>query len=292
MIKIKVPATTANMGPGYDVLGAALELYASFTAEPSENYVINGCPEEFRNEDNLVIDAYKRTAKAYGKDIRPIRLSIDTEVPIARGLGSSSTCIVAGILIADILYSLGLSKDEQVQLATGIEGHPDNVAPAVYGGVVGGLSEDGKVSSIRFMPDPDWRFIALIPDHEVRTEDARRVVKQEIPLQTAVHSISHVLGLVRALETGDEELYGRACRDLLHEPYRKALIPDYEKAKSLSKELGAAAFFISGSGSTMMAVTKKGEKEELLKRAYEGSFPGSIVKSLGICHDGASVKLS
>ena len=207
MISIRVPATTANIGPGYDVLGAALTLYASFEAELSEKLEISGCPEEFQNEDNLVIRAYKKTLSDCGKDYVPIRLAIDTNVPIARGLGSSSTCIAAGVLAADSLHGLGLSRDRIVSICTEIEGHPDNVAPAVYGGVVAGFSDGKDIHTIRYTPDEGWRFVTVIPDYEVHTEEARRVVKKEIELSDGIYSTGHVLGLIRALETGDEEQY-------------------------------------------------------------------------------------
>ena len=290
MISIRVPATTANIGPGYDVLGAALTLYASFEAELSEKLEISGCPEEFQNEDNLVIRSYKKTLSDCGKDYVPIRLAIDTNVPIARGLGSSSTCIAAGVLAADSLHGLGLSRDRIVSICTEIEGHPDNVAPAVYGGVVAGFSDGKDIHTIRYTPDEVWRFVTVIPDYEVHTEEARRVVKKEIELSDGIYSTGHVLGLIRALETGDEELLSAACRDILHEPYRKGLIKDYEKARKLALENGAATFFISGSGSTLMAAVKAGEREEAVLAAFREAFSSYEVMTLRICHEGAIVK--
>lgn len=288
MTRIRVPATTANMGPGYDVLGAALTLYAYFDAEPSETYEVSGCPEAYQNEDNMVIQSYKRTLSLCGRPDAPIRLHEETEVPIARGLGSSSTCIVAGIMAADRLQGLGLSRDDMVSMATDIEGHPDNVAPAVYGGVVAGFSEEGRVWCSRSPSDPDWRFVTLIPDYEVRTEEARRVVRRDIGLSDSIYTTGHVIGLLRALSDGDEELLSAACRDVLHEPYRKGLIPDYERARELALRRGAAAFFISGSGSTLMAATKDEARAEDILSAYREAWPGYRALSLSICHDGAA----
>ena len=287
MIRIKVPATTANIGPGYDVLGAALSLYACFDAELSDSLYIEGCPEEYRNEDNLFIRSYKKALEMSGRAYIPISLKEETEVPIARGLGSSSTCIVGGIMAANELHGLGLSKEDMVSLATSIEGHPDNVAPAIYGGVVAGFSEGGRVYCTGYSCDGDWRFVTLIPDYEVRTEDARRVVKKDIGLADSIYTTGHVTGLLRALETGDEELLSAACRDILHEPYRRELIPDYEKARELAVSGGAAAFFISGSGSTMMAAVKQGDSEQRILEEFKQAFPGHRTLSLSICSEGA-----
>ena len=289
MINIRVPATTANMGPGYDVLGAALSLYADFSAELAPKLSIEGCPREFQNEDNLVIRSYKRALELCGRGYEPLHLSIDTKVPIARGLGSSSTCIAAGVMAADRLHGLGLSKGEIVDICTGIEGHPDNVAPAVLGGVVAGFSDGQRIHTIQYVPDKSWRFVTVIPDYEVRTEEARRVVKKEIALSEGIYSTGHVLGLVRALETGDEELLSASCRDILHEPYRKGLIADYERAKDIALGSGACTFFISGSGSTMMAVVKAGEVEKAVFNALSEAFGSYEVLSLSICHEGASI---
>ena len=291
MINIRVPATTANIGPGYDVLGAALELYADFQAELSDVLTISGCPEEFQNEDNLVIWSYKTALEKAGRSYAPLRLDIDTKVPIARGLGSSSTCIVAGVLAADSLYDLGFTKDQVVSICTEIEGHPDNVAPAVYGGVVAGFSDGKDIHTIRYVSDRDWRFVTVIPDYEVHTEEARRVVKKEIALSDGIYSTGHVLGLIRALESGDEALLSAACRDILHEPYRKGLIKDYEPARELALKNGAATFCISGSGSTMRAAAKAGKAEEAVLSAFKEAFPSYRVLSLPVCHEGATVKV-
>ena len=289
MIRIKVPATTANIGPGYDVLGAALSLYACFDAELSDSLYIEGCPEEYRNEDNLFIRSYKKALEMSGRAYIPISLKEETEVPIARGLGSSSTCIVGGIMAANELHGLGLSKEDMVSLATSIEGHPDNVAPAIYGGVVAGFSDGQRIHTIQYVPDKSWRFVTVIPDYEVRTEEARRVVKKEIALSEGIYSTGHVLGLVRALETSDEELLSASCRDILHEPYRKGLIADYERAKDIALGSGACTFFISGSGSTMMAAVKAGEVEKAVFSALSEAFGSYEVLSLSICHEGASI---
>ena len=289
MIRIKVPATTANMGPGYDVLGAALTLYSGFEAELSDRLLIEGCPDRYKNESNMVVRSYRHALRLCGKEYSPIRLVEEVGVPIARGLGSSSTCIVAGVMAANELYGLGLDKKDIVSICTELEGHPDNVAPAVYGGVVAGFSEEGKVYCSRFEADTRWRFITLIPDYEVRTEEARKAVRKDIKLSDSVYTTGHVIGMLRALEEGDEELMHMACRDMLHEPYRRQLIPDYDRARKLAYDNGAAAFFISGSGSTMMAAVKSGDKGKKILDAFSESFKTHRVLELSICRDGAKV---
>ncbi len=289
MLRIRVPATTANIGPGYDVLGAALTLFSDFEFELSERLEIEGCPDRYKNESNLVIRSYRHALEQCGREYVPLWLREEAGVPIARGLGSSSTCIAAGVMAANELHGLGLSKKDIVSICTELEGHPDNVAPAIYGGVVAGFSEEGRVYCSRFEADPRWRLVTLIPDYEVRTEEARKVVKRDISLSDSIYTTGHVIGMLRALGEGDEELLDMACRDILHEPYRRKLIPDYDRARKLALENGAAAFFISGSGSTMMAATCSGETAEKILSAFSEAFSGHSSMELRICSEGAAV---
>ena len=142
-----------------------------------------------------------------------------------------------------------------------------------------------------FRPDPAWRFAAVIPNYEVRTEEARRIVRRDIDLSAAIHTMSHAVAMVRGLETGDEALVGAACADVLHEPYRRGLIPDYDQLRALAVDMGAAAFFISGSGSTLIAATTSDAKAEGFVRKVREAWPAFDAKVLTVCHEGTTVRI-
>ena len=221
MIRITVPATSANLGIGYDTLGMAVSLYAHFTFDHADALTITGCPEEFRNEENLVYQSFEQALDAWGMKPFPIALDIQTEIPVARGLGSSSTCVVAGIMGAAALTRHTVTREELVAMATAIEGHPDNVAPALLGAAVCSFTPAGELPRcLRYDVSERLRFITVIPPYEVHTSEARKVVPQEVPLSTAVWQMGRIAGLTRGLETGDADLIAAANDDRLQEPYR------------------------------------------------------------------------
>lgn len=253
-VSVWVPATSANLGPGFDTLGLALSLGNRFTFEPAEELSFEGCEERFANEDHLAYATFRDTLAQLGVEAGPVRLTCDTPVPLSGGLGSSSTCIVAGIMAAMAWAGVDTDASRVLELACEREGHPDNVAPAVLGGLVTSFTgEGGEVYSTATAVSPAWRFVTICPPYEVRTEDARRALPETVPLEDAVWQLGRCGAMVRALETGDAALLGAACDDRLHEPYRRSLIPDYAAVREACLGAGASAFWISGSGSTMMA---------------------------------------
>ena len=298
-ICVRVPATSANLGPGYDCLGIALSLYSEFSFEESEQLIIEGCPEEFRNEDNLVVKAFKKTYEYYNteaqkkgspiKDIPSLKIIIASGIPVARGLGSSASCTVAGVKAAAAFLGDPFTDMELLRICTELEGHPDNAAPCLFGGLTASFVEEGDPHCAFFECHEDWRFVALIPDYEVKTSEARKAVRQDIKLSDGVYSMSHAICMTKALETGDGGLLHYACRDVLHEPYRRPLIKDYDAAERTALENGADAFFISGSGSTMIAMTKNTETAEGIRAAYASLFPGFKALILKVCERGATV---
>ena len=292
---VKAPATSANLGPGYDCLGLALSLYSTFIFEESETLSISGCPQEFQTGDNLVYQAFSRLYEEAGEICPPVRLTISAEVPVARGLGSSSACIAGGLLAANAFLEDRFSKDELFFMAASMEGHPDNAAPCIYGGLTASFSEDGTPHAVPFSVCRDWIFVTVIPDYEVVTEEARKVVRQEISLPEGVYSSAHAIAMVRALETGNGKLAGLACRDILHEPYRRRLIRDYDEIRELALSGGglpeADAFFISGSGSTMIALTRDPACAERIREAVRNRFPDFQVLFLRAVTEGASVSI-
>ncbi|WP_293813894.1 homoserine kinase [uncultured Parolsenella sp.] len=274
MIRISVPATSANLGIGYDTLGMAVSLYSHFTFERADKLTITGCPEEFRNANNLVYVSLVDALAEWGEEPFGVSIDIQTEVPVARGLGSSSTCVVAGIMAAAALTGHTVTREELVAMATRVEGHPDNVAPAILGAAVCSFTPDGRLPRcLRYDVSDRLRFVTVIPPYEVHTSEARKVVPQEVPLSTAVWQMGRVAGLTRGLETGDASLIADANDDRLQEPYRRALIPDYDAIRETCLEGGAKTMWISGSGSTLMAVTDDTIVAKFLQVRLKERFP-------------------
>lgn len=288
-VSVRVPASCANIGPGYDSLGMALSLHSTFYAEPADRLIIEGCPEAYKNEENLVYKAFSRVYERAGLPVPGVRIVIDSHIPVARGLGSSSTCFAGGTAAANALLGDRFTKDDLFQICTSLEGHPDNAAPALFGGLTASFMSGDKALTVPFATDPAWRFATFVPDYEVRTSEARRIVPKEVPLSAAVHTMSHAVAMIRGLEKGDEALVRAACEDVLHEPYRRTLIKEYEGLRSMALNAGAAAFIISGSGSTLIAMTRSEELAEELCEGGRKRFPSVAAKVLTICHDGTVV---
>lgn len=291
MIKITVPATSANLGIGYDTLGMAVSLYSHFTFERSESLQISGCPEEFQNEGNLVYVSFVDALREWGEEPFPVRLDIQTDVPVARGLGSSSTCVVAGIMAAAALTGHTVDRAELVRLATSVEGHPDNVAPAILGGAVCSFTPEGGLPRcLRYGVSDNLRFVTVIPPYEVHTSEARKVVPQGVPLSDAVWQMGRISGMTRGLETGDLSLIADANDDRLQEPYRRALIPDYDAIRDACLDGGAGTLWISGSGSTLMAVTDDTIVAKFLQVRLREAFPECATHILTCDTQGAQIE--
>ena len=256
-ITVRVPATTANIGPGFDSMGCALALYNYITCEvlPAGKLVITGCPEPYQNEENLAVQGYRAVLSRLGLPNEGLSLNIRAEIPVCRGLGSSAAMIAGGAAAANLLHGASLSSAELLAVTNEIEGHPDNLAPAIYGGLTASLVEDGKPRTVKLPLSPTLRWVAAIPDFELSTHLARAVLPKEVAFVDAVYNASHVAVLVGALGRGDRELIAMALRDRLHQPYRESLIPEYGKVKAAAEQCGAIAFCISGAGPTLLALT-------------------------------------
>lgn len=251
MIKITVPATTANMGCGFDTLGCALNLYATFTFSKSDTFKVTGCPSEYQNEDNLVIQAYKKVFEYTKSKVFPVSLTIDSPIPVSRGLGSSASCILGGILGANALLDHPLTKEECLKLAVEMEGHPDNVAPALLGSLCASFMDE-KVITTQFKVSDEIEMLVMIPDFKVSTEKARELLPKQIDFKDAIYNLSRVTSLCKALETNNRTVIKAALKDRLHEPYRKTLIDEYDEVEKICEN--ETAFFISGSGPTLICI--------------------------------------
>ena len=263
MLKVITPATSANLGPGFDSFGIAYELYNTFEVELSEQLFIEGCEEKYRNENNLFYVAFHEIAKIAQRSEK-CRVRINAQIPVSRGLGSSSSLICAGVLAADALFESGLNKEELFVIAARIEGHPDNVAPCLFGGFTCSYQSDGP-KHIGLKVKEDLRFTLIVPDYEVATAMARSVLPEEVPMEDAVYNLSHSALLIEAMRTGRDDLLKEALNDRLHQPYRRKLISDFDRIEKLVKEKGALGFVISGSGSTMLAISKDPEFSKKIK---------------------------
>lgn len=255
MVRVKVPASTSNFGPGFDSLGLALSLYATLCFwEDEDGLVIEGCDDIYKTEDNLAVVAYKKVLTRLGVPFQNLGLRIESDIPVSRGLGSSASLIVAGLLAGNAAHGAKLSKSTLFALAAEIEGHPDNVAAALFGGFTASMVQNGVPNMARYQIDPSLRFLALVPDFEVTTHEARAALPHEIPLDDAVFNVTRMGVLLKALEHGDDPLITASLDDRLHQPYRAKLIPGYEQVREMAIEAGCTSFFISGSGSACMCV--------------------------------------
>lgn len=284
---VGVPATSANVGVGFDCLGLALDLEARFGFEKSEHLEILGCEERFRGDDNLVLASYRGATRRLGLEPVPLRLTIESPIPLSGGLGSSSACVVAGILAAQALADRLYDERFTLDLATHLEGHPDNVAPAILGGLVSSFVDGKDTVSLHFPVANKLRFVAIAPPYEVRTADARRVLPHEVELSTCVWQMGRIVALVRALECGDMDLLAKAAQDKLHEPYRAKLIPDYALLRERALGAGASAFVISGSGSTMLAICGSDSAAHDVVDAVRGSAEGFWIRICSASGQGA-----
>lgn len=255
MILVRVPATTANLGPGFDCFGMALALYGTLRFEErEEGLAFSGVEERYRNEDNLAVRAYRRAQREMGVPETGLYVDIQSDIPVSRGLGSSASLIAAGIAAASAAHGHALDDTAMLRLATELEGHPDNVAPALLGGLTVSMQEEGQVYAMRCPISENVRVCVLIPDFELSTHRARAALPREVPLADAVYNASHAALLLRALEQGDMTAISAAMRDRLHQPYRKGLIAGYDAARTLALRNGAAAFAISGAGPTLVCL--------------------------------------
>lgn len=274
-VTVSVPATSANLGPGYDCLGIALNLRHHVTIEalskPGLHITASGEDTHLipNNETNLVYRSMRLTFQRLGGEPAGLRIHQENEIPIASGLGSSSSAVLAGIFGANELAGSPLSREEVLQMATDLEGHPDNVAPAVYGGLVLGVqSEEGLI--VERIPVPSLEVVVVLPDFVLLTEDARAALPTDVPLTDAIYNSSRVGLLIHALQTADYERLSAAMQDRLHQPYRIPLITGMAEAMRAAREAGAAGVALSGAGPSMIAFAEKGH--EAIGKAAAAAF--------------------
>lgn len=289
---IKVPASSANLGPGFDSVGVALDLYLQLEVEKSDKWECYSTSEELKDlpadEDNFICQIAIQTAAKYDIKLSPCKIKVESEIPLARGLGSSASAIIAGIELADYIGELGLSKQEKLLLATELEGHPDNVGASLYGGLIVGCYQRGEVD-ILAVPKLSIEMIAVIPKESLLTKESRGVLPTAFSATEAIQASATANLLVAALLSQNWDLAGKMMeQDLFHQPYRKPLIHSYEEIEKWAKAEGAFGVALSGAGPTVLCFSEKG-KGLKLAQSLETAFPNMSVKLLNIDETGSRV---
>ena len=290
-MKFRIPASSANLGPGFDCFGIAWQCYNEIEFIPrEEGLVISGCAEKYRNEDNLAYKAYHAAMTWAGQRESWLEIRFGrTDIPVSRGMGSSATLIVGGVVAANVIHGLELSGSELLAIATSVEGHPDNIAPALFGGFTVSAMDGIAAVTTHFPISEKLFFTLLIPDFELSTELARSVLPEAVSRQDAIFNISRSALLIKALERGDRQLMRIALEDKLHQPYRTKLIQGFETAEAAAKKLEAMGICISGAGSTLLCIADRPEFSAEMEEALKESLPGW--KVLGVKPDLQGVKM-
>lgn len=295
--RVDVPASTTNLGPGFDVLGVALKLYNTVEMAVSESGLqidIEGEGADIlaRDESNLVYQAAKMVFQYMGEEPPSMTIRTINHIPLARGLGSSGTAAIGGIMAANVISGAGLTRDEILDMAAKLDGHPDNVAASIFGGLVIASSNEQHIVSMKIIPPKPINVVVVVPDFHLLTSDARAVLPTSVDIQTAVFNISRASLMVAALATGDFRLLGIAADDKLHQPYRKKLIPGmddvFQAAKSVDENVAVA---LSGAGPSIVAfcVGSGDEIGESMRQAFLKHGINSRVMILDIDEEGARV---
>ncbi len=269
MIKVSVPATSANVGAGFDAIGLAVTLYNTATFEASDVLEITSSDgtDVPTGEDNLIYHSATLLFEKCGKIAPPMKIVQTNPIPMARGLGSSSACIIAGLLGANKMLGDPLTKEDLLTLANEIEGHPDNVAPALLGGLSASAVEEGKVYSVQKPVNDSLKFAAFIPDYPLLTSAARGALPQGVSHKQAIYNLSRAALLSAAFCDGRHDLIPVATQDSLHQQYRLPLMPGAAQIMQLAKDCGALSCYVSGAGSTMMAVIEASEADAFYAKA-------------------------
>lgn len=289
-MRITVPATSANVGPGFDSVGIAVSKYLRIDVlEAQENWWIeHDLGEEIpSDEENLLL----QTALQVAADLPPHRLKMTSEVPLARGLGSSSSVIVAGIELANQLGKLALSDEDKLEIATKIEGHPDNVAPAIFGNLVVASYVDQQTNHL-VLPFPECALVAFVPNYELKTSDSRNVLPSEWTYKEAVAASSIANVAIAALAKGDLRVAGKAIEaDRFHERYRQQLVAEFPQVKEVAHQHEAYATYLSGAGPTIMTLLPVEHAETFAKDLESKDLNGQVF-SLKIDTTGVKVEAS
>ena len=309
-VSVKVPATSANIGPGFDCLGLALPIYNTVTIEetvlPGTGIEINMMTEDEasidemifddipRDENNIVYKAVEMLYNSIGQEPSELKINIQSQIPITRGLGSSAAVIVGGLIAANKLLGSPADETALLSIATEVEGHPDNVAPAILGGfVLASHEDDGSIVYRKLNWPNEWDITVCIPDFELSTNIARSVLPTSVPLQDAVYNAKHLAMLIEAVDTKDEKLMKAALHDKLHQPFREKLVPGMKEIMEAFKhEDGILGCVLSGAGPTLLIISHKYDLDKIKSTVKEIWEPQSVkvdIRTLKVEQKGAEI---
>mgnify|MGYP000901296219 CR=1 FL=1 len=278
-VVVQVPASTANLGPGFDTLGMALSLFAWIDlrpAAPGEKTTVtllgdglSGLP---RDKSNLMYEVAQAVFARAGVELPELHIAFCSDIPLARGLGSSASAIVGALVAANALIGSPLSEDELFQMASALENHPDNVGASLLGGIVVASWDGTRAEAVRLEPPAPLEALVAIPAFELSTKKARNVLPKEVTMSDAVLNVSRSSLLTAALATGRLDLLRHAMRDRLHEPYRAPLIPGMERILREACDHGALGAVLSGAGPTLLVLAEAGADRPRLERFVAGAL--------------------
>ncbi|RLQ94048.1 homoserine kinase [Falsibacillus albus] len=293
-VEVKVPGSTANLGPGFDTIGMALQLYTTIKMKRAERTFIhlrggnlNGIPTD---KSNLVYQAAKLIFEKAGYVLPDLEIDIESEIPLTRGLGSSAAALVGGLTAANVLAGEPFSRKEIYDLATSVEGHPDNVGASLLGGIVTAAWDQQQVSYVRMLPMNGIKVVAAIPDFELSTNMARDLLPSSYSREDTIHAISHAALLASALATGNTMVLSQAMKDRIHQPYRMHMLPGLEQLLNHAREYGALGVALSGAGPTIIALTENedGRLPQFMESILLEHGVPSTIKTLPIDTVGAA----
>ncbi len=279
-ISVKVPASTSNLGPGFDCIGMALPIYNTITieetvlpgtgieinvlndSETSNDLIMDHMPMD---ENSIIYKAVELLYNSIGQTPSELKITVQSQIPIARGLGSSASVIVGGLLAANELLGHPADEVALLSIATEVEGHPDNVTPSIVGGLVlTSLEDDGSVVYRKLNWPEEWQITVCIPDYELSTEISRSVLPKEVPMQDAIFNAKRLGMLIQAINTKDAELMKMALQDRLHQPYRMKLVPGLDKIMdNLKHEENVLGCVLSGAGPAIIVISQKNNLEKI-----------------------------
>ncbi|WP_209125751.1 homoserine kinase [Alkalihalobacillus sp. BA299] len=290
---ITVPASSANLGPGFDSVGIAVNRYLTLKVQSSEKWrfhsdspELTGVPE---GKENLIYEVAEHIAQELGGDLFPCDVEMISDIPLARGLGSSAAAIVAGIELANQLLKANLTVDEKVRFASLWEGHPDNVAPSIYGGLVVG-SHSAERTDVVYCGVPAVDLVMLVPDKELLTKKARSILPEDLPFKEAIRGSGRANVLVAAIMQDNWQLAGEMMtRDIFHHPYRLPLVDGLEEVMKSIRDLGGYGAALSGAGPAIICFTEKHSGHVLQQKLAE-NYPGFSVERVEPASEGIKVE--
>ena len=295
----RIPASTTNLGPGFDVLGLALQLYSTVTLEPSETdteVIVSGVDTDKipSTPEHIAFQAVELVFERSGtKPPKGFKLHIDNGIPAIRGLGGSGTAVLGGLLTANVLCGTPFSDAELLNFATEIEGHPDNVAASLYGGIVVSAQENRQVYTVQLACPPELSIVLAIPDFPLSTKQAREVLPTSVDFADAIYNTSRSTLLIASIATGQFEMLSVAMKDRLHQPYRASLIPGFNDVAEAATAAGALSVALSGAGPTVAAYCLEHDKQvaKQMQTVFNKHQVVCDIKILKSDADGANVHI-